>query len=461
MHIDDAWLGEHAYFQSKLGYVKSNFMEGLTLQEIRVLCHHKLMTLQGALVIDTFGFGLFLLKGISLVYFTIFLLLSFNYLKDKFSSTYIYLFYLLLFGSPLVFEFAFVFRPEIPLMTIGFSLYLVLERLKNNPENGNYLAAFGGLLAGIGFSTHLNGVIFLLAGITVLCLSKRYRKVVFFVIGFLPGAAVYFYDYRSLEDFNFFVFQVYNSPLVEKIEGNFVLSILTRIVEEHLRFFHSPPEIIISIILVFSVVLLYKRKMEDQTLMHYFLALALFLAIFSANKTSKYVIIFIPYIFIIYLNAIQTVRKFEYKNAFTFIVLFGVLYFSIGIICEFNLIKSRYSNDRYADAFKKCFINDFKSCSIVAPMQLIFYGYNKFKSIQSQLLYTELQKSDKSITGIQFLERTRSFGIDFAMVSDTYIDQLGLLNLSKKECESHGFEKIYDAENIRIYKNLNGGCVQH
>lgn len=56
--VDDAWIGEHAYWLVKNGFVKSDLMYGITSQEIRQIVHHKLFTLNGALFVKTFGFSL-------------------------------------------------------------------------------------------------------------------------------------------------------------------------------------------------------------------------------------------------------------------------------------------------------------------------------------------------------------------------------------------------------------------
>ena len=71
--IDDAWLGEYAYWMAEDGYCHSELMRGLTLQEERFLVHHKLFNLHGALFVKMFGYSLPTLKSVTLVYFFLFI----------------------------------------------------------------------------------------------------------------------------------------------------------------------------------------------------------------------------------------------------------------------------------------------------------------------------------------------------------------------------------------------------
>ena len=80
---DDGWLGEHAYWLAKFGYVKSELMRGITEQEIRLLLHHKLFIALGALSIKLFGLNLYILKTISLLFLLIFFRLFYWFTVQK------------------------------------------------------------------------------------------------------------------------------------------------------------------------------------------------------------------------------------------------------------------------------------------------------------------------------------------------------------------------------------------
>ena len=80
--IDDAWLGEHAYWLAKEGHARSELMRGWFLQEVRLLIHHKLMTLLGMVFIKFFGFSVYTLKSVSLLYFALFIPLLYSNLQE-------------------------------------------------------------------------------------------------------------------------------------------------------------------------------------------------------------------------------------------------------------------------------------------------------------------------------------------------------------------------------------------
>ncbi|RLD83452.1 MAG: hypothetical protein DRJ02_12930 [Bacteroidetes bacterium] len=45
--IDDAWIGEHAYWFTKDGYVHSELMRGINHKEEHLVVHHKLFNQNG------------------------------------------------------------------------------------------------------------------------------------------------------------------------------------------------------------------------------------------------------------------------------------------------------------------------------------------------------------------------------------------------------------------------------
>jgi hypothetical protein len=96
----------------------------------RLILHHKLFTLQGAIVIYCCGFSLSALKSVSFVYLLLLVgLFFFIHKKNWFAKREaLSLSLLLLLANPLTFEFGFVFRPEIMLSFLGLaSAYLIVK----------------------------------------------------------------------------------------------------------------------------------------------------------------------------------------------------------------------------------------------------------------------------------------------------------------------------------------------
>ena len=131
--IDDAWIGVDAYTLAKDGYVHTDLMRGINQQEELFVVHHKLLNLHGALFIKTFGFSLYTLKSVSLLYFLIFLCLFYFYTvkwKKLFDGNDLLFSLVILFAFPWIVKYAFLYRPEIMMMTYGFVGFILLEKYK-------------------------------------------------------------------------------------------------------------------------------------------------------------------------------------------------------------------------------------------------------------------------------------------------------------------------------------------
>ena len=121
--IDDAWIGEYAYWLAEDGYVHSELMRGVNKQEVDFVVHHKLFNLNGALFIKLFDFSLYSLKAVSLVYFIVFIIMFYFYThkwRRLLSKSDFFLALIILFSFPWTFKYAFLYRPEIMMMTFGF-----------------------------------------------------------------------------------------------------------------------------------------------------------------------------------------------------------------------------------------------------------------------------------------------------------------------------------------------------
>ena len=239
--VDDAWVGEFAYFQAKLGYAKSELMRGVTMQEIRHVCHHKFLTIQGGWFVNLFGWSLYTLKSVSLMYLLIFIGSFCYYAKSKsLSKEIILLFFSLLMANALIFEFSFIYRPELPVMAIGFLSFIFLEKSLEQKNKTLFNATIAGLFAGLCVATHLNGVVFPVAGFLLLAMNKKFLPAFVFGVFTLPTIAIYFYDFRSMSDFAFWSYQMNNSPSIDTLpDMPLALKFLNNILSEHKRFFHT------------------------------------------------------------------------------------------------------------------------------------------------------------------------------------------------------------------------------
>ena len=463
--VDDAWVGEFAYFQSKLGYAKSELMRGVTLQEIRHICHHKFLTIQGGWFVSLFGWSLYTLKSVSLVYLTIFLGSFYYYAKNKqLSSTTILLFTSLLLSNALIFEFSFIYRPEILVMAIGFLSFIFLEKSLEDEKINYRNIIFSGLFAGLAVATHLNGIVFPVAGFLLLAINKKYIPALLFGVFTLPTIAIYFYDFRSFADFAFWSFQMNNSPSIERMPDTpLLLKFVYNILSEHKRFFHSPIELSFSVLLIVVVGIGFKNLKKYKSLMIYSIILIVTLALFSVHKSSKYSIIYFPYLMLLVTYGIQNIyneksaklfstNKFKSKLVPLFCTLLLLFYFTANSFFNVKLCLDKFYPKQNSDVASKYIHENSKDLRIVAPMTFIFNEIDSFKSIQGEMYYTEMQKTDSLMYQQGFLEATKKFNIDYILLSPPHIELLGMDKCPSEIYTKTGFEQILLTDKMLIVK---------
>ncbi len=463
-HIDDAWLGEQVYWQTKLGYVKSELMHGITQQEDRLICHHKLLTLQGSAMAMLFGFSLFTVKSVALLYFLAFLGIFYWYFRQRGygRETFLIAFTVLLFNS-LVFEFAFVYRPEIPLMTLGFLSYIFMERSLEQKKNSLLWATLAGLLAGLGFAVHLNGIIFLGAGFVVFLSMKKIRPAMLFALAAVPAMAVYFYDFTQQYNLDFFLYQIHESPSVERTSNlPFLLSNLVDLVDEHMRFFHSPKEITFYLLLISVLFFVRKQLNLSKIFIRYTILLIVFLAFFSIHKTTKYSIPYFPFLIIIISLGVSRVlpqldsdpksgpsqRNWLKGKAIIMALLF--IYLITNTIYNVALSVKKVDIARDNREMVEEFIQvTGQEITIIAPMAFIFNEIENFKNIRGELCFTEMQKGNPDLKGEKFLHYAAEQDVRYIILSP----------FSRKKLELIEFEKLSNPFGFTLKHSNDEICV--
>ena len=437
--IDDAWIGEHAYWLATEGHARSELMRGITGQEDYLLVHHKLLTLHGALFIKLFGFSLPVLKSVSLVYFLVFLALFFHYCRQKIPGRdQVLLCAILILAFPWTFKYSFVYRPEIMIMTLTFAGWILLESIATGKRKEILRSILAGLLAGLCFAAHLNGIIVAAAGFLFLLIYRKYRASLLFAAGSLAGALVYFYDFNATYGWQYWWYQLTESPALDSLPDiHPLLQPFVNLLNEHQRFFHNPKIAAFSILVIFALVTGFKRLTERRkAMLWYTLLLALLLGLTAMHKSRQYLLVYFPFLVImvsdVYASYFTREERGRYFNRWrakkaTGIILLTVFLLFLLSATAYNLVYStrKFSAEENSALTRRFVGEDPAKVNIVAPMTLIFNEIEDFNRIQSEVCYTELQKSDPSIYGAGLLERTKPFDIRYIILSEDYRKLLG------------------------------------
>ena len=306
--IDEGIIAAHSYYLNESGYVRSvHFHNADFGWEERQYHYHKLAVWSGAVFSKVFGFHLLTFRFISFLSYLFFLLILYKYFRLKeIPDIYFWLFQIIFLINSTAFKFAFIYRPEIVVMTLGFLSYYLLEKNQKEPSVWSVVGA--GIAAGAAMLIHLNGVIFIVAGTFMLFLNRKFIK------GFAFGAtgtivsAFYFADLLSAEKFANWKLQFFADP---NLTGKKAFPLL-KVLEEHMRFFHSEREAIFSALVLISLILAFvtiKKLFAGK--LSYFFILVLSLAFIAHGTTTKYMLIYMPFLVIIVCVAFYHFSEFK------------------------------------------------------------------------------------------------------------------------------------------------------
>lgn len=466
--IDDAWVGEPAYWLANDGVARSELMRGVNFQEQQLVVHHKLLTITGASFIKTFGFSLYSLKTVSLFYFiffvAIFILYTRNW-KHLFSRDDVWLALIILFVYPWIFKYSFLFRPEVMAMTLGFIAYLFLERYLESEKYKTVNLFLSGIFLGLTVAAHLNGLVLAASAVVLLLWNKKFKALFPIGVGFILAFSIYFYDLISGYELSLWKEQFFNSPALDTLgTGPVWIKPVFNLLDEHMRYFHNYKIIVFSVFLIVTLTIGFRFLAEKHTsLLRFALLVALFTGIIAMHKSRQYILLDFPYLIILItltLKAIKEKRiaRYRFGNAkFTerligFLCLLFVLsslYFDILLsVKKFSPAQNKELTEKYAGA-------NSHGMNIVAPMTFIFNEIEDYNSIQSDLCYVELQKTDPAIKGEGFFKKANDFDISLIMVSDYNRKLLGLTNYHKGDTIA-GFRVIDNNPEMIVCKKING-----
>jgi len=455
---DDAWLGEYAYWLEKLGYVRSELFRGMNGQETRFIVHHKLVTLHGAAFIWLFGFSLYSLKAVSLVYFLLFIGLFYAYTcrwKKIFKVTDFIFSMIILFSFTFAFKFSFIFRPEMMVMCIGFAGFILLEKYLDDENPKWPWLFFSGMLFGLSLFAHLNSLVFIASSGVLLLWNKKYAGVFIFGIGAFLTAALYFYDFTSLDSIDLWIYQFFSSPSIDSLKDTpYYLKPIVNLLKEHMRYFHNLEIIVFSVFMIVTIIAGFKFLYKNQTnLVRFALLAALFTGLLTMHKSRFYMLPFFPLMLIMITLTIKAIKDGEVNSIpffkkidpklFQRIFIFLFIVF-IGVSAYYNtkLALQKFSSQDNRELALKYAGGSVSEMNIIAPITFIFNEIENFHRIHGELFYTEMAKTDPAFRGEGFFQKASGYGINLIMVSTYSANLLGIENCAVGE--GHGEYEVVD-----------------
>jgi hypothetical protein len=326
---DDAWFAEQSYWLYKTGVIRSTFFTGVLKWDVQLLVSHKLLLVAGAGAMHLFGPTLIAVQAVGLFFFLVLVTQLTGYVcqrEKSFWSPWLLGLFLLVFSNRLLIKMSFENRPEIMVAALGFGSFLLLN--KTNPTPARLLAA--GAMAGLAMLTHLNGVIFLLAGAGMLIRFGQFRQ--FLLFGLASGAvgSLYFADVLLCPDgFALWQHQFRNDPATQNAFG---IGPKLQVMLTFPKLFFYTPETAALPALLLAVGFAQRRLLRQLPvrLTTYSLLLVGAFWLITKSSTGPYSLLFMP-LMLVLLYELYKLRPFRHWSlslvlvAHTIIGIYGLV----------------------------------------------------------------------------------------------------------------------------------------
>ncbi len=319
---DESILAEQAKELVNSGNVRSPMFAGMGEGwEYSQLHYHKLFIWTGAVIFRNFGTALYILRSISLFALILLIFVVYKLLKkeDNYQLKFL-LFCILLLSNYVFFLQGLIYRPEMLLSSLGIcSFYL----LKNGiDKNSRKYILFASVCAGLASLTHLNGLSIIFANVIFLLWNKQLKNSIISGITSCLILLFYFIDINTKEKFIQFKTQFFSDPNLE--EGTIgILSPLIKVMNEHMRFFHDVGTISFSVLFFLGLIISFKYlKVYHKSILVYFLLLVIGLSAISHGVTTKYAILYYPFMSLIIVYGIlySVQKKSKTINLYIFLI---------------------------------------------------------------------------------------------------------------------------------------------
>ncbi len=390
-HFDDAWFAEQSFWLVKDGKVRSELFRGYNGWENRIYVFHKLFIYAGALIMSVGGFSVAVSKLIGILFGGLGGWLIWQY-SARFSRETQWLSLGLYVGCGALIRHICVNRPEFMCMALGLLSYLAIDRSPTKQP----MPVLAGVFAGLAALTHLNGVIYLLAGFGLLFTQRKWQAV--FSFGLASGLTLSFYLLDAVLDgsLDVMLMQFRSDPATQQ-NLNW-LDKLSVMANYHQIFFHNHNEFALTVLFLLCLIAFRRRIQRSEPVFVYTLFLFFSFWVLTKSATYLYFILFLPWLVMLTANwAIRYLPEqpgWQRKTARVLLALYGVVaIFQIGntIIENRTLPDVDTQNALLAKHMPRQHTN------VIAPIEF-FFGQIENYRIRGLTYYYLLQQKQGTIT---------------------------------------------------------------
>ncbi|MBF9236453.1 hypothetical protein I2I05_03500 [Hymenobacter sp. BT683] len=293
-HFDDAWGAELAYWVVKDGHARSELFRGIgDGSEQHAYVFHKAFIYVEAGLMSVFGFGLYTVKMVGLLFSLVGMGLLLRYFRGQAEASWLAVF--LYLGCGALVSAAFIGRPEPLAMSAGLASFMLLRAARGRPG----FLALAGLLGGLAGLAHLHALIYLMAGGLWLLLQRtRLPGVLAFGAAGTVTMALYPLDAVLNHELPVLLSQFSNAAVTQANQDGWAK--LAMLLKYQAVYFHSEGEAVLTVLLLALVALTWRRGAGRLTgPQQYLLLLVLSFWIICARATGYYFLLLMPFFIIV------------------------------------------------------------------------------------------------------------------------------------------------------------------
>ena len=420
IYIDDAWFGEQAYWFSKLGYVKSSTIIDYYGWDNHLFVYHKLNIIIGAGLINLFGWSVTPLRFFTLVVFLLFLYFTYRYLNvshQKNNQIDYRLVIFLIIVNPQTILYAFTYRPEFLVMSLGFYSFVLLKGKQSIPK-----IILAGATAGLAILVHLNGAMFVVAGFVLLLIRKELRLSIIFGISASLITMFYFYDLLEPGNLETFLFQIKHWPddITTNYENegwfSFIIAALVKLSNEHQRFFWSHDVWGLSALTILALLskggVLWKKHKE---IIIYFIVADVSLNIFGSHIAEVNMILLLPFLALIsaaFLSELRINSSLFLQSITIIILLFQISVVIYGFV---NILSKREVISKVSETTLSSFPKNNEK--VLVPYRFVFNELPNYNLVSYKTMEYHQVENGRKYTKEEFLDLATKLDIYYMVIS--------------------------------------------
>lgn len=413
---DDAWFAEQSYWFLKEGVIRSEFFRGLNDWDKELLVSHKFFLWFGAALMYLFGYELPVVQFTGFIPYVVLCGLLIYYLRQRgenWNSPMLLALLFLIFANRLLVKISFQNRPEMLLAALGFASYLLIFMGKEK----SWKAALAGILGGLAFVGHMNGIIFLLAGLCTLVWTRQYYRGLLFALAGGAASLIYFIDVVDEPGgISTWIYQFSHDPAAG--HGMKLDKKIIQLLTYPRMFLHSPEQQALTLVLLF--VGWYQRsflKKLPVELKVYTLTMFFSFWVITKGNSAMYMVLFIPFMMIV-VYELYRLRPFVNTGLKTC----AAAYLIIGVVGMGQLI---HNNMKYGDlpenydAIRKHLPEDGTG---LVPLTFFFNEYEEFDQLLSHENY-KLHYKKKNLSPHLMAAWSKKMDVDFILFDYAYLTE--------------------------------------